>query len=386
MKRFTSIDFLRGLVMIIMALDHVRDLFHSTALTQDPTDLNTTTPALFLTRWITHLCAPTFVFLSGTSAYLSFQRQNDISKSKSFFLKRGFWLIFLEFTVVTFGLWFDIHFRTMLFQVIATIGFGFIFLALILKLNTKTIRIIGLLIISLHGLLSLIPLPENKVLQFIGSILFARNAIPIGSDFLFIIGYPIIPWFGIMLIGFSFGEFFSLPAEKRKSLFLKIGFGSLAVFTILRFFNTYGNPTPWTTQKNEIFTFLSFINVSKYPPSLMFCLLMLGIAIILLAVLEGIDNQLSKVVETYGNVPLFYYLIHWYMFHSLLFIIIFAQGFGIKDLVFGFNLGRPNTWAGLSLPMTYLVWISGVVALYPLCKWYSRYKTQNREKEWLRYL
>lgn len=386
MKRFTSIDFLRGLVMVIMALDHVRDLFHSTALTQDPSDLATTTPTLFFTRWITHLCAPTFVFLSGTSAYLSFHRQNDISKSKSFLIKRGFWLIFLEFTVITFGLWFDIHFRTMLFQVIAAIGFGFIFLAFMLKLNTKTIRIIGILIISLHGLLSLIPLPENKILQFVASVFFARNAFPITQDFLFIIGYPIIPWFGIMLVGFSFGEFFSISTEKRKSLFLKIGLGSIAVFVILRFINLYGNPTPWTPQKDSLFTFLSFINVSKYPPSLMFSLLMLGIAIILLSIFEGIDNQFSRIIETYGNVPLFYYLIHWYFFHSLMFVFIFAKGFGIKDLEFGFNLGRPNAWTGLSLPMTYLVWISGVAALYPLCKWYSQYKSQNRDKEWLRYL
>jgi uncharacterized membrane protein len=164
MKRINSIDTVRGIVMILMALDHVRDLLHTTSITQSPTDLNTTTPALFFTRWITHLCAPVFVFLSGTSAFISFTNKNNVKDSRWFLLTRGIWLIILEFTLVNFGVWFDIHFSIFLFDVIAAIGFGFIILGLLLKLSSKTIGIIGIAILVLHNLAPLIPFDENSII------------------------------------------------------------------------------------------------------------------------------------------------------------------------------------------------------------------------------
>ena len=228
--------------MIIMALDHTRDFMHITAITQNPTDLNTTTPILFFTRWMTHLCAPTFVFLSGTSAYLAFQNKNNLAESRWFLITRGIWLVIVEFTVVNFGLWFDIHFSVFLFDVIAAIGFGFIILGLLLKLSPKMLGIIGLIIIFGHNLLPLIPFAEGSIVKLILSPLFVPTAIPITANTNFIMGYPPIPWLGIMLVGFAVGKFFEFDEAKRKSLFLKIGVASLILFIIIRATESADNP------------------------------------------------------------------------------------------------------------------------------------------------
>jgi uncharacterized membrane protein len=221
-KRINSIDFARGLVMIIMALDHTRDLIHVNSLVQSPTDLATTTPILFFTRWITHLCAPTFVFLSGASAYLSFKKKNNAGESRRFLLSRGIWLIILEFTLVSFGVWFDVHFRLLFFQVIAAIGVGFIILSFLLKKSIKAIAITGFIIIFCCNLLDFIPQSNTSILRAIISPLFFLTGYNVTPQFTFFIGYPVIPWLGMMLLGF-----------------------------------------------------LSFINVTKYPPSLLFSLITL---------------------------------------------------------------------------------------------------------------
>jgi uncharacterized membrane protein len=386
MKRINSIDIVRGIVMVIMALDHVRDLLHTTSITQSPTDLNTTTPALFFTRWITHLCAPVFVFLSGTSAFISFINKDNVKDSRSFLLTRGIWLIILEFTLVNFGVWFDIHFSIFLFDVIAAIGFGFIILGLLLKLSSKTIGIIGIAILILHNLAPLIPFAENSIFKMVLMPLFAPGAFPIGGGKTFIMGYPLVPWLGIMLTGFGAGKFFLLETTKRKSLFLKIGLVSMALFVIIRFINIYGDAVPWTSQKNGFYTFLSFINVTKYPPSLVFCLLFLGIMFVILSMVEGMQNRFTRFTTVYGKVPLFYFLIHWYIIHPIVFVMVFAQGFKSSDLLFGFNFGRPKEGSGFELWAIYLIWIGVVIILYPICKWYGRYKEFHTEKKWLRYL
>lgn len=386
MKRIHSIDFMRGLVMIIMALDHVRDLMHTTSITQQPTDLSTTTPALFFTRWITHLCAPTFVFLSGVSAFLSMQHKNDILTSRNFLLKRGLWLIILEFTLVNFGIWFDVHFSIFLFDVIATIGFGFIMLSLLLRCSTKTIRLIGLTILFLHNLAPLVPGNDTSIVKKALMPLFAPGAFPLGNNRLFVMGYPPIPWLGIMLVGFAAGRFFNLEKGKQKALFFRIGAGSILLFVLLRFINIYGDSFRWSAQKNGLYTFLSFINVTKYPPSLQFCLLFLGIMFLILATMQGRSNSWTEKVAVYGKVPLFYFLVHWYIIHPLLFLMIFLQGFKSSDMVFGFNFGRPKSGSGIELWAVYLVWIGIVLLMYPLCKWYAQYKEKHKEKAWLRYL
>ena len=419
MKRILSIDIARGLVMVIMALDHTRDLLHVDSLTQSPTDLATTTPILFFTRWITHLCAPSFVFLSGTSAWLSVHRQRTApatsaatrtpgtpgSSIRRHFLIRGIWLIILEFTIVNFALWWDIHFRIIMFQVIATIGFGFVALAFLYRLSPKILAGIGLLIIFGHDLLSPVMLPVNPTARILLSLLFSNGLFPITPNFSLLIAYPVIPWLGILLTGFAAGRIFGMPAEKRKQLLLRGGFAAIGLFLLLRLGNFYGDPAPWTVQRNWIYSVLSFFNVSKYPPSLLYTLITLGLLFLFLAFLthgaaspyEGREGAASphdskegvfgRILAVYGKVPLFYYLIHWYVLRCAMFIMVFAEGFHIRDLIFTpFQFGRPAKGSGLPLAGVYAVWLTIVVLLYPLCRWYGRYRAAHPEKTLLRYL
>jgi uncharacterized membrane protein len=386
-KRIQSIDIVRGIVMIIMALDHIRDLMHISSLTQSPTDLKTTTPILFFTRWITYLCAPTFVFLSGVSAYLSMKRRRDINSTRKFLLKRGLWLILMEFTLVNFALWFDVQFRILMLQVIAAIGAGFIILSFLLKVKVRTIGIVSLLIIFTHNLLQFLPQVNNKLLSVLLNIFFIPGPQAVSKNFIFFTAYPVIPWVVMLLLGFSLGGIFEREITYQKKRLLNFGIVALLLFVLLRFINVYGDPFAWSSQKTTAMTIVSFFNVTKYPPSLQFDLLFFGIMFLLLALTTKLSGWLQKVFSVYGKVPMFYYLLHLYFIRLAVFIMVFAQGFHWNDMLFGpFQFGRPATGSGISLSMVYLVWSLIVILLYPLCKWYGNYKTQHREKEWLRYL
>lgn len=371
--------------MILMTLDHTRDLLHITSTIQQPTDLSTTTPLLFFTRWITHLCAPTFVFLSGASAYLAAKRKNNHSESKRHLMTRGIWLIVLDLTLVNFGVWFDIHFNVFLFDVISAIGVGFIVLSLLLNTSPKTIGIIGVSIIALHNLSPLIPFAETSLFKTVLMPLFAPGAFPLGGGVTFVMGYPPIPWLGIILVGFSAGRLFEQPEAFRKKIYLRLGILSLLVFTCIRFINIYGDAVPWDKKTNTLFTFLSFINVTKYPPSLLFSLLTLGFMFLILFVIEGSRNRFTAIATVFGKVPLFYFLIHWYIIHPIVFIMAYFQGFKSSDFLFGFNFGRPNG-SGVKLGMIYFIWILVLLILYPICKSYGGYKENHKEKKWLGYL
>lgn len=386
MKRIHTIDVTRGIVMIIMALDHVRDLLHTTALTQDPTNLQTTTAALFMTRWVTHLCAPSFVFLSGASAYLTFKSQHNPAKTKRFLLTRGLWLMLLEITVINFAFWFDIHFRTIILQVIFAIGLGFVALSFLLKVPAKVLGIIGWGIVVLHGLTTLIPIPQTQSLAVGWSFLFVTNVFTLSPNFTLGTLYPFIPWLGIMLVGFGFGSVFEKAAPARRIILWRSALLAISLFVVIRLLNFYGNPTQWAAQKSSLFTFLSFINVSKYPPSLLYTLVMLGLMFGLLALGDIQPNTFTKVVATYGKVPMFYYLIHWYLIHSVMFGMLFLQGFRWEDIPIGtFSFGRPPN-SGIELGAVYGVWVAVVLFLYPLCRWYANYKATHRNIKWLSYL
>lgn len=383
MKRITSIDVVRGIVMVIMALDHTRDFLLQNALTQNPTDLSNTYPTLFFTRWITHLCAPTFVFLSGVSAYISAKNQNHISETRKFLLTRGFWLIFLEFSIISFGIWSDIGFHTLLFQVIAAIGIGFILLSFLIGKSHKIALGIGSFIIIFYGLLALVP--ESGLRNTI-SPLFVLTVLPIGERLL-ILAYPILPWWSIMLIGYGLGEYILVEKSKRTTFFIKMAGGFLGAFLLLRFINLYGDPVPWSVQTKPFFTFLSFINVSKNAPSLDFTLCMVGIAFMMLYLAELYGENKLKFFKIFGSVPLVYYLIHWYVIRIFLIVIFLAKGYQWSDFVFNEQtLGRPKNDDGISLPQVYLAWFAVILIMYPICKWYSIYKSQHPEKLWLRYL
>lgn len=384
--RLTSIDFTRGIVIVIMALDHIRDLLHTGGVTGDPLDLNTTTPGLFMTRFITHFCAPVFVFLAGTSAYLMTRQQNNLLKTQNFLFSRGIWLIFLEIVVVGFGIWWDLKFRTILFQVIFAIGMGFVILSGLIRIQSTVLGVIGLFIVFFHNALPNLEFPNNAFADFVWKLLFHRGFFKLGSEHALIVGYAVVPWLGIMLFGFGFGKVFELEVTKRKQVLLFSGFFALLVFVVLRYFNLYGDPSPWSPKSTFVFSTLSFINVSKYPPSLLYAALTLGIMFFILFLVEGKNNRMTRFFVIYGRVPMFFYLLHWYIVHISMFVMILLQGVTFEQMPFGLmNFGRPAEGVGLDLPYVYLYWASLILFMYPLCKWYGNYKAGNKQKKWLAY-
>lgn len=373
--------------MIIMALDHTRDLLHIDSLVQSPTNLSTTTPSLFFTRWITYLCAPIFVFLAGTSVYLSIKKQDDLLLSRQFLLKRGLWLIGLELTIVNIGLFFDLGFHLILFEVIAAIGVGFIVLSLLIKIPPQILLCLGVAIMFGHNLFARIPLAEHSIAAKILSPLFNLTPVPLFPDHVMLIAYPSIPWLGIMLAGFGTGKLFELSEGKRKALFFGTALISLFLFVTLRFINAYGDPVRWSSQKSLLYTFLSFMNISKYPPSLLFTLITLGIMFLIIGSVEGRKNKLTAIALVYGKVPLFYFIMHFYLIHTILILLLIAQGIHWADMSFASgSFGRPkNQESGIPLGSVYLVWLGVVALLYKPCLWFGNYKA-NHNFWWIRYI
>jgi uncharacterized membrane protein len=311
-------------------------------------------------------------------------KEKGLKEAKVFLLKRGLWLIILEFVVVNFALWFDIRFRTLIFEVIAAIGFGFIVMGFLLKLSSNTIGVIGGFIIALHGLVQVIPFPDGSLVQKVMAPFFGPNAFQMGNSF-FIVGYPPIPWLGVMLLGFGFGPWFRKTENEMQRYFLRAGIIALSLFVLIRFLNFYGD-IPWAKQKDAVYTFLSFVNISKYPPSLLFVLCTMGVTFLILSYTSS-SRKLEPLFLTYGKVPLFYFVAHLYLVHALTLAMLLLQGFHWSDLNFGaFALGRPTAPSGIELWAIYLVWVAVVVSLYWPCKWYANFKATHRNWTWLRYL
>lgn len=387
-NRIRSVDFLRGLVMIIMALDHTRDFFHVQSLTNDPLNLATSTPVLFLTRWITHFCAPVFVFLSGTSVYLQAARKSKKELS-SFLIKRGVWLILVEILVINLIFSFDIFYTMIGLQVIWAIGISMVILGLLIWLPFEAILAIGLIIVAGHNLLDFYekanPGPYNAGYNLLHH--FGFHSL-VGNKKLLIL-YPFLPWTGLMLMGYCLGKILRNPDEEyRKKFLLRAGFTVIVLFIIVRFINVYGDPDPWSVQKNPLYTVLSFINVHKYPPSLLYMAVTIGPALLFLAWFEKTQNKFSTVVSVYGRVPFFYYILHFFLIHTLSAISFLAHGNTVKE-----GISHPENLMnfmkageGYSLAVVYLIWMGVVLSLYPLCKWYDQYKTSHKEKWWLSYL
>ncbi len=386
--RIDSIDLLRGIVIILMALDHVRDYFHADAYLFSPTDLTKTNISLFFTRWVTHFCAPVFVFLAGTSAFLVGNRKGSKELS-AFLVKRGLWLILLEFTVINFSWFFNVHFSFLALTVIWALAIGMIILAGAIHLPFRLILVIGLMLVAGHNLVDSIHITGDTAAADIWAVLHVPNIFQLGHFRLFT-GYPILPWTGIMLLGYCFGALYkpSFDAAKRKKILLQLGAIMILLFVVVRFINAYGDPFPWSVQPNAVFTFLSFINVTKYPPSLLYVLITLGPAMLFLAFSEKINGKLSQYVVALGRVPMFFYIVHIYLIHILALIAALALGYNASDMTF-------TTWVtdsinlkgyGFNLAVVYIVWIFVVLVLYPACLWYDRYKTNHKEKWWLSYL
>ncbi|HEX6227001.1 MAG TPA: heparan-alpha-glucosaminide N-acetyltransferase domain-containing protein [Chryseolinea sp.] len=387
--RVESIDLLRGIVMIIMALDHVRDYFHADAFLYDPTDMSKTSVILFFTRWITHFCAPVFIFLAGTSAFLIGLRKSKQELSL-FLLKRGIWLIVLELTIVNFAWFFNVQFSLITLFVIWALGFGMIVLAACIHLPYKAILAIGVLMVAGHNAFDDFSIEGNGPAAILWSMVHQFQGFPLSDGYFLFVGYPIIPWIGVMMLGYCFGAFYQPsynPAVRQKTL-LYLGSSVILLFIILRLVNGYGDPHPWSTQQNPVFTVLSFLNVTKYPPSLLYVLVTLGPAILFLAVSEGYYGRLSQSVKILGRVPMFYYLLHLYLIHLLAMTAAVLTGYDLSDMVFDtWVTNSPNLVGyGFNLWVVYVVWISVVLILYPLCKWYDAYKATQRHKWWLSYL
>ncbi|HEY8936855.1 MAG TPA: heparan-alpha-glucosaminide N-acetyltransferase domain-containing protein, partial [Cyclobacteriaceae bacterium] len=334
--RIQSLDLLRGLVMVIMALDHVRDYFHADAFLYDPLDLSKTSVVLFFTRWITHFCAPTFVFLSGTSAFLVGARKGKKELTK-FLLTRGAWLIFLELVVFNFGWFFNLQFPLIPLIVIWAIGVGFIVLAAAIQLPFNAILTIGLVLIFGHNALDGFQVTGNEVLVVLWSILHQQAVFPITEGHVLFVGYPLIPWVGVTMVGYCFGKLYvqDVDVNFRKKVLLYLGSSAIILFIILRFFNIYGDSNHWTTQPSPVYSFLSFLNISKYPPSLLYLLVTLGPAILFLRFTEGLTTGgISKRIIVLGRVPMFYYLVHIYAIHILAIGGAAILGYNISTMVF----------------------------------------------------
>lgn len=383
-ERIVSIDVLRGLVMIIMALDHVRDFFHSAAPLYDPLDLSQTSVPIFLTRWITHFCAPVFVFLAGISACLTKERKGKKALSQ-FLFTRGLWLVIAEVTLVNFGLSFFGVFSFILLQVIWALGISMIALSVLIFLPKRLLLIIALAIIIGHNALDNINIPGNN-LQALGWSLLHQQQMFVYGNFRLLVAYPVVAWTGVMAAGYCFGEVYTrYQVEQRKRILITTGLICILVFIALRLSNIYGDPNLWSHQKNFVFTLLSFINTTKYPPSLLYILMTLGPSIVFLAFAEKPLNKITNIVAVYGRVPLFYYLLHIYFIHLAFLFIGFLAGFSMTRLINN-NILNPVKGFGFGLPGVYTIWIAIVVLLYPLCKWYDAYKIANKHKWWLSYL
>jgi len=395
-NRIQSIDVLRGIVMVIMALDHVRDFFYkanvqdpSTAAT-DPTNMATTNPALFFTRWITHFCAPTFLFLSGVSIWMMSRRKTKKELSL-FLIKRGFWLVFVELFIIGLGWTFDPLYHVFILQVIWAIGISMILLGLLIWLPYTMILVIGLAIVFGHNLLDYPFINKDLKDGVISDFLYfgAFKQFPLSNNRLVFLVYAFLPWTAIMMLGYCFGKIYDPQVSylRRRKILLYTGFSLTMLFLILRVANSYGDPLPWGPQpRGPVFTFLSFFNVNKYPPSLQFICVTLGPALIVLALLEKWSNRFTAVMNTYGRVPMFYYIIHFYIIHLIAVIVFYASGYTSNDIITPGNpfLFRPPSF-GVPLWGVYTIWIIVVVVLYPLCKKYNRYKSTHTHW-WLSYI
>lgn len=387
-KRVQSIDILRGIVMIIMALDHVRDFFHIDAFQHDPLDVATTTPILYFTRWITHFCAPTFVFLAGTSAYLIGTRKTKAALS-SFLIKRGVWLILIEVVIITLGWTFDPLYRTLILQVIWAIGISMVLLGLVVRLPYWFIFAAGALIVFGHNILDYPEAARKQDVGFFWDLLHNGrfDTYTLAPGRILIIAYSFIPWTGIMFMGYCAGRLFEpiVDPRRRQKKLLLMGFGLTALFVALRLMNNYGNPFPYASQPTGLATFGSFMNVQKYPPSLMYACITIGPALIALALLENVQNRFAAFVKVFGRVPFFYYVLHIYLIHLLTVIAFYMEGYGSKDIAGPTPfLFRPVQF-GYELWVVYIIWMALILLLYPLCRWYNNYKSTHTQW-WLSYL
>jgi uncharacterized membrane protein len=385
-RRVDAIDVLRGAVMVLMVLDHTRDYFGDASLV--PTDLSRASPALFLTRWVTHFCAPVFAFLAGTGAYLAGSRGWSRYDLAAFLATRGIWLIFLEVTVVRFGLFFDPVSAPVLLTVLWSIGASFLVLAGLVFLPSRVVGALGVLLIATHGLADgFLPATPAPATQAASALLLRPGLLPLPDGVTVFVAYPLLPWLGVVAAGYGFGEVIRLEPGRRRQVMAITGVVLIAAFVILRAWGVYGEPNPWETQATPLLTALSFVNCTKQPPSLLFVLMTLGPAITALAVIDavGIHGAVGRVLVTFGRVPLLYYLLQWYVIHGLAVLAGLVRGLPVTWQFSAAALGPPPEGWPLSLPGIYVAWAVVLVIQYVPCLWFAGVKARH-PGGWLSYL
>ena len=378
--RLDSIDLLRGLIMVLMALDHTRDFFGTSAM--NPRDVHD--PALFLTRWVTHFCAPIFIFLAGLSAFLYGNRGRTRQEVSFFLFTRGAWLVLLEFTVVLFAWTFDPAFNFFILQVIWAIGWSMIALAGMIHLPRAIIATLALAMIAGHNLLDGIKAEQLQGFGWLWLLLHEPGLMNPVTGVKVLAVYPLVPWIGVMAAGYVFGPVMNFPEPQRRRWLLGSGIFLVGIFVALRAVNIYGDPAAWQPFPTWGASLLSFINCEKYPPSLLYLAMTLGPGLIGLALFEGARGRLAGWLATFGRVPFLYYIAHIYLIHL---VAVAAAAFAGADLAWLFQgtpMNKPDEY-GVSLPVVYVLWLGIVLALYPLCRWFASLK-RRRNDWWLSYL
>jgi uncharacterized membrane protein len=381
--RIQSVDALRGLIMIIMALDHTRDFFHAGAMLFPPEDLTRTTAAIFFTRWITHFCAPVFMFTAGIGAFFWLNHGGGRTRLQlsEFLVKRGLWLALLDLTVMRIAMTFGkgVVFLTPLWG----LGWAMVVLALLIYIPTVPLAVFSVLVIALHNLLDPVNAAQFGPAAWVWNCIHQLGVFRVAGAPV-IISYPLMPWFAVMSAGYCFGNVLLLEPARRRRWMLWIGAGVTAAFVINRWVNVYGDPAPWQSGV------LSFFRCNKYPPSLDFLLMTLGPAMLVLAWFDGLEFSTKNPLLVFGRVPLFFFVVHFYVLHLLTFPLAWLRYGHVEFLMqpatsMGGPAGTYPARYGYGLPGVYLIWISVVAGLYPLCLWFARVK-QRRKDWWLSYL
>ncbi len=381
-ERSLAIDAVRGGVMVLMVLDHARDFFFGVRV--DPTDLDSTTPVLFFTRWVTHFCAPGFVLLAGAAAYL-YGEKRSAAERRRFLFTRGLWLVVLEVTVVRFGWVPEPFYRFTLLQVIWAIGWSMVILAPLSVLSPKVLVALGAAMVATHNVLDPIEARALGDLAFPWAVVNDRELFEPAPGHLVAVSYPLVPWVGVMALGFGLGALFARPAEERQRWLLGLGVTLTAAFPLVRALNVYGDPRPWSSHPDGVLTMLDFLDCEKYPPSLAFLLMTLGpILLALWAFDRFARREAIAPLLVIGAVPLFFYVAHLYVLRFSSIAFAYARwGMSAFTMPPEGHAGSPEhpLWSA------YLAWIATVLLLYPACRWYGDLKRRRAATWWwLRYL
>ena len=391
-SRVESIDLLRGIVMIVMALDHVRDYVHFDSLVFSPTDLSRTTLALFATRFVTHLCAPTFILLAGTSIWFVARRKTP-RETSAFLLTRGLWIVILQFTLVRFAWSFDPGFHFNSAGILWAIGASMIAMAALVHFEFEALLAFSLLMVIGHNAFDGVSFATGSAADLVWTLLHGQRRYHYGNGRSFQILYPLVPWVGVMALGYCLGRLYEgdVPSGERRSALARMGTSCLLGFLAFRLSNVYGDPVAWTRQATRSATVMSFLNLEKYPPSLLYLLVTLGIALLLLALFEGRAAAGWRPVVVLGRAALFYYVLHLFVAHAIGLVAVALAGLPWRAMVFtrGAHTEASPLLAGrwgFGLAGTYLTWIALVLVVYPACRAWVRFKSRNKGSWWVSYV